>query len=113
MNGMVGRSVITPMVIAILGLVWTTSGVASAAEQEYQQGTKKLYVYSVKFLCGVQASPPGPVLDIPGTQSAVQPGYYSTVVAIHNPHETDASMMWRAVLTDVEGTGQLENPRAR
>jgi len=57
-------------------------------------------VYSVKFICGVQA--PNPTLHLP-SEPPVKPGNYATAVNIHNFHQNQrAIILKRAVIANPE-----------
>jgi hypothetical protein len=61
-----------------------------------QAQTTPQYVYSVKFLCGLQVL--GPRVFIPPQEPPVKPGNYATAVNIHNFHNADAVFAKKAVV---------------
>jgi hypothetical protein len=64
----------------------------------------KLFVYSVKFICGEQKS------DRCGC-SPVQPGRYSTEINIHNPEDKDAPVLKRAIPLVLAGAVSGREPK--
>ena len=65
--------------------------------------TDRLYVYSVKFLCGVQA-------DSGCGCEPVQPGNYSTEITIHNFHSREVRVVKRVIPVIVAGAVKGREP---
>lgn len=63
------------VVLLITAVLVTTSLNAAAAEEQF-------FIYSVKFLCGLQTQAP----SSPPREPPVKPGNYATAVNIHNFH---------------------------
>jgi len=72
-------------------------------------------VYSAKFLCGFQADgsvpvdPSKPVSALP-LEPPVKPGNYATEINVHNPQETPAAFVKKAVLSGFTGPGVVSPP---
>ena len=64
----------------------------------------KLFIYSVKFLCGEQRE------DCCGC-SPVRPGHYSTEINIHNPEAKEAPVLKRAIPLVVAGAVSGREPK--
>ena len=64
----------------------------------------KLFVYSVKFICGEQKN------DCCGC-SPVQPGRYSTEINIHNPEDKTAAVLKRAIPLVLAGAVSGREPK--
>jgi hypothetical protein len=64
----------------------------------------KLFVYSVKFLCGKQK-------EDNNECSPVQPGHYSTDINIHNPGSKEAPVLKRVIPLMLEGTVSGREPK--
>ena len=68
------------------------------------------FVYSVKFLCGLQTTPSSSQLFPPPTEPAVKPGNYATAVNVHNFHRRDVVFVKKAVLALPELQGPPNQP---
>jgi hypothetical protein len=77
-------------VLLIAGL-----GLMAAIGQARAQGTSR-YVYSVKFVCGLQAVPSAQFS--PPHEPTVKPGNYATAINVHNYHLFATGFIKKAVI---------------
>ena len=89
-------------------IVIAALSVMAAVGQARAQGTT-LFVYSVKFVCGVQGVPSSQFP--PPHEPTVKPGNYATAINVHNYHVATAgtSLRKKAVIALPESV----NPRGR
>src|SRR5712692_10438812 len=85
---LIGISVVSAALVLVPSL-------ASAQAQD-----QRPIVYSVKFVCGLQAITP----TSPLTEPPVKPGNYATAVNIHNFHEFPVVIVKKAVIANPEGS---------
>src|SRR5260370_23453641 len=81
-------------VLVIAGL-----GVMAAIGQARAQGTSS-YVYSVKFVCGLQAVPSSQFP--PPHEPTVKPGNYATAINVHKYHLFATGFIKKAVIAKPE-----------
>src|SRR2546428_12734842 len=86
------------MVIGISVVAAALVLVPSLASAQAQD--QRPIVYSVKFVCGLQAVIP----TRPPTEPPVKPGNYATAVNIHNFHEFPVVIVKKAVIANPEGS---------
>lgn len=84
----------TRLIAALLALVVGASGGALAQ-------TPGNFIYSVKFICGLQTTAPNPA--VAPSEPPVKPGNYATAVNVHNFHSTvDATLKKKAIVANPE-----------
>ncbi len=86
--------------VAVLTLPFASPAAAQASCSTTNPGT---FIYSVKFLCGLQVVPSNPS-TVPN-EPPVKPGNYATSVNVHNYHSANvASFCKKAVIALPEGS---------
>jgi hypothetical protein len=95
-----------------LVIVAAALGIMVAIGQARAQTGTPSYVYSVKYVCGLQIIPSTQFR--PPTEPPVKPGNYATSINIHNYHTIETSILTKAVVAGgqigkLAGRGLLPN----
>ena len=90
---LLGRTLAATFIMGTIAYAQAPTSIATMTVQPQRvtEGTTRWYVYSVKFLVGISKNDPSEKVP------ALGPGYYATVVNIHNPNSRHVKFRKRAV----------------
>ena len=96
----IGISVVAAALLLAASLPSAQAQDQAQDQTQDQAQNQRAIVYSVKFVCGLQAIIP----TRPPAEPPVKPGNYATAVNIHNFHEFPVVIVKKAVVANPEGS---------